>query len=31
MTDSQWELPIVLFVASAAFWVACHFVMQLLS
>jgi hypothetical protein len=28
---SQWELPIVRFVASAAFWVACHFVVQLLS
>jgi hypothetical protein len=30
MTDSRWELPIVLLVASAAFWFAWHFVPQLL-
>jgi hypothetical protein len=31
MTDSRWELPIVLLVASAAFWFVVHFVAQLLS
>jgi hypothetical protein len=31
MTDSRWELAIVLLVASAAFWLVWHFVAQLLS
>jgi hypothetical protein len=30
MTDSRWELPIVLFAASTAFWLAWHLVTQLL-
>ena len=30
MTNSRWELPIVLLVGSTAFWVAWHFVAPLL-
>jgi hypothetical protein len=31
MTDSRWELAIVLFMSSAAFLSAWHFVLRLLS
>jgi hypothetical protein len=31
MTDSRWELAIVLLVSSTVYWSVCHFVAQLLS
>jgi hypothetical protein len=31
MTDSRWELAIVLLVASAFFWFVWHFMAQILS
>jgi len=31
MTNSRWELPIVLLMASTTFWFVWHFLAQLLS
>jgi hypothetical protein len=31
MTDSRWELAIVLLAASVVFWLVWHFVAQLLN